>query len=143
MRNLGKDETVVTQGKMHWATLIPHILLMALLIGFFTIWGAVIRMCTTELVLTNKRLYGKKGLVNTKTLDAPLNKINTVSVQSGLWGKLFGYGTLHITTSSGAYVYQGIRTPDVFRGAVMEAIDAFDEDRIKKQAAEMAAAIKN
>ena len=142
MDNLGKDETLVTQGKVHWACLIPHILLCVVLIGFLTIWGAVIRMFTTELVLTNKRIYGKVGLINTKTLDTPLNKINTISVSNGLFGKIFGYGTLHITSSSGEYLLKGIKSPNVFRDSVMSEIDRFDEARIKKQASEMAAAIK-
>lgn len=142
MDNLGKDEALVTQGKVHWACLIPHILLFLVFIGFLTIWGAVIRMFTTELALTNKRIYGKVGLINTKTLDTPLNKVNTVSVSSGLFGKIFGYGTLHITSSSGEYLFKGIKSPDTFRNAIMTEIDRFDEARIKKQASEMASAIK-
>ena len=142
MDNLGKDEALVTQGKVHWACLIPHILLFLVFIGFLTIWGAVIRMFTTELILTNKRVYGKVGLINTKTLDTPLNKINTVSVSSGLFGKIFGYGDLHITSSSGEYLLKGIKSPNTFRDAVMQEIDRFDEARIRKQASEMASAIK-
>lgn len=143
MDNLSKGETLVTQAKVHWISLLPHILAMCIFIGLFTIWGAIIRICTTDLILTNKRIYGKVGLINTKTLDTPLNKVNTISVSNGLWGKIFGYGTIHITSSSGEYVLKSIKSPHVFRDAVMEEIDRFDECRIKKQAAEMAAAIKH
>lgn len=142
MDNLGRDEALVTQAKVHWACLIPHIIGILCVVGLFTIWGAIVRMCTTELVITNKRLYGKVGLVHTKTLDTPLNKVNTVSVESGLGGKIFGYGTLHITSSSGSYLYKGIKSPAVFRNALLEEIERYDEERIKKQASEMAAAIR-
>ena len=142
MNNLSKDESIVTQGSVHWACLIPHVILMLFLIGFFTIWGALISMFTTELVLTNKRLYAKVGLINTKTLDTPLNKVNTISISSGLGGKIFGYGTLRITSSSGAYVLKGIKSPATFRDAVLAEIDKYDETRIKKQASELASAIK-
>lgn len=143
MDNLGKNETFVTQASVHWACLIPHVLLMFFAIGFITILFPLVRMFTTELVLTSKRLYGKVGLINTKSLDTPLNKINTVSVESGLWGKIFGYGTIHITSSSGSYDYKGIKAPAAFRDAIMQEIEHFDEERIKKQAAEMASAIKS
>lgn len=140
--NLGRDESVVTKGKVHWVCLIPHIFLMVLFVGFITIWGALIRMLTTELVLTNKRLYGKTGFINTKRMDSPINKLNNITVLSGLWGKIFGYGTLHVTTSSGSYKYIGVRDPDVLRSAIMEEIDKSEEARIKKQAEEMARAIR-
>lgn len=139
--NLGRDESVIMQGKVHWACLIPHVLLMIVFVGFLTIWTPLISMFSTDLVLTDKRLYGKRGLINTKTLDTPLNKINTVSISSGLGGKIFGYGTVHITSSSGEYVFSYIRSPETFRTAIMDEIEKFDERRIKQQAAEMASAI--
>lgn len=140
--NLGKDESIVTQGEVHWACLIPHIILLIFFIGVFTIWGAIIRIFTTQLVLTNKRLYGKVGLINTKTLDTPLNKINTISISSGLGGKIFGYGTLHITSSSGEYLLKSIKSPGVFRDAVLQEINKFDESRIRSQAEELARAMR-
>lgn len=142
MVDLGKGEEVVTRANVHWACLIPHVILMFLWIGFITIIPAIIRMFTTDLFLTNKRVYGKVGLVKTKSLDTPLNKVNTVSVESGLFGKIFGYGTIHITSSSGSYDFKGIKSPEVFKSALMGEIDKFDETRIKKQAAEMAAAMR-
>lgn len=142
MDNLNRDESLVTQAYVHWACLIPHILLIFVWIGLLTIWRPLISMFTSELVLTNKRIYGKVGLINTKTLDTPLNKINNISVSSGLFGKLLGYGTIHITSSSGEYVWIGIKSPEVFRNAVMTEIDRFDEARIKKQAAELASAMR-
>lgn len=155
--NLGKDESVVYQGKIHWARLVgPGIIALLFLIGgiagkaFFgglliavlIMAFPVIQMLTTHLVITSKRLYGKVGLIRTKTLDTPLNKVNTVSVASGLFGKIFGYGTLHITSSSGSYSFSGIASPEVFRHTLMEQIERYDEDRIKKQATEMARAMK-
>lgn len=141
-QNLQKDEEIVYVAKVHWACLIPHIILMLVIIGFFTIVPAIIRMYTTELFITNKRLVGKLGLINTKTLDTPLNKINNTSVKNGLGGKIFGYGDLTVTSSSGAYNFRGIANPSAFRSSLMEHIELYDEARIKKQAAEMVSAMK-
>ncbi|WP_312636993.1 PH domain-containing protein [Oscillibacter sp.] len=143
MIDLGRDEEVVTQAKVHWACLIPHLILFPAFIGILTIIPALIRMFTTDMYITSKRLYGKVGLINTKTLDTPLNKVNTVSIESGLLGKILGYGTIHITSSSGSYEFKSIKSPEAFKAALLEEIDRFDEKRIKKQATEMAAAMKS
>ncbi|WP_312281764.1 PH domain-containing protein [Oscillibacter sp.] len=144
MIDLGRDEEIVTQAKVHWACLIPHILLLFVYgLGIITGAPVLIRMFTTDMYITSKRLYGKVGLINTKTLDTPLNKVNTVSIESGLLGKILGYGTIHITSSSGSYEFKSIKSPEVFKAALLEEIDKFDEKRIKKQATEMAAAMKS
>lgn len=138
-KNMGQNERVVAQGTQHWAKLIfPGIIAVAFFAGFVGenfLLGLVMAVCimlipivpmlTTELVLTNKRLYGKKGLINTQTLDAPLGKLDVISVSSKLTGKIFGYGSIHITTASGEFVYFGIKNPEVFRQAVMEEIDRY------------------
>ncbi|MBQ3427400.1 MAG: PH domain-containing protein [Clostridia bacterium] len=140
--NLKKDEKIILEGKLHGAMLIPHILLMFIFVGLFTIVPAIIKMKTTELTITNKRLVGKLGLIKTTELDTPLNKINNVNVSSGFWGKIFGYGTIKVNSSSGIYEFSGIKNADLFRSTLMNQIDKFDDDRIKKQAQEMAKAMK-
>ena len=156
--NLGRGEELVIQAKIHWAKLIgPGILSFLLLVSglaskdaavggillaIVIMFTAAIPMWTTKLQITNKKIYGKTGLIKTKTLDTPLNKLNTVSVSSGLFGKIFGYGTSRVSSSSGEYVFKGIKSPDLFRQTLMEEIDRYDNDRIKKQAKEMARAMK-
>lgn len=141
--NLSKGETVIRKAKIHGVTLVPHVLAMFIFIGFITIWGALIRMFTTDLGFTNKKIIGKTGLIKTQSLNSPLNKINDVGVSSGLFGKIFGYGNIVISTSSGRYVFKGVAKPNDFKNALHAQIDTFDEERIKKQAQEMAAAMKS
>ena len=161
--NLGKDESVVLQAKLHPAGLIPRTIIAAFLLlvglvglkdegtGFFVFLLALIAVIllpvafqylSTQLVITTKKVYGKIGIIKTKTLDTPLNKVNTVSVSNGLFGKILGYGTIHITSSSGAYFFPRIKEPNLIRQTLMEQIERYEEDRIKKQAAEMAKAMQ-
>lgn len=137
-----KQENIIYQTKVHWMSLVPHVLLMIVFIGFVTIIPALIRFFTTELGITNKRVIGKVGLINTKSLDSPLNKVNNVSVSSGLLGKIFGYGVVSVTTSSGSYLYKSVAHPEQFKEALLAQIDQYEEDRIKRQAQEMAYAMK-
>ena len=141
--HLGRDETVIKKAEISWIVIVPDVVLMLLLIGFITIWKPLIAKLTTELAVTNKKVVGKVGLIRTKALDAPLNKINNVSVSSGLIGKIFGYGTVRINTSSGEYLFPYIKGAESFKTLILNRIDIFDEERITKQAQMMASAIKN
>lgn len=115
-----------------WVTFIAAILLMP----------KIISIQKTELGLTNKKILGKYGVINTKTMDSPIGKVNSVTVEQGLGGKIFGYAKIVISTSSGGYTFNYIKNADSFRSAVMEQIDIADEERIRKQAEQLASAIK-
>lgn len=163
-QNLSKNENVILKGSINMIAMFPNAIIAALIliifiytgveteIGFITFLGLVIaaiiigikylKMKTTELSLTNKKIIGKVGIISTKVMDSPLNKINNISVEQGLGGKIFGYGKIVITTAAGNYNFSCISQPNVFRSAVMNQIDVFDEERIRKQAEQLAGAMK-
>lgn len=140
-KNLGNGEKIEYSAKIHWAPLLPHVILMFILIGFITIIPAIIRMFTTELVITNKKLVGKTGLINTNAMDSPLNKVQNIKSSSGILGKIFGYGDLSITTASGSYVFKCIAKPDTFKNKLNQEIENCDDARINKQAEKLASSI--
>lgn len=115
-----------------WLMFIPTIIAIVRIVQFFNI----------ELVVTDKRVIGKSGVIATKSLDAPLNKIQNVSASSNLWGKLFNYGTVTIMTASGTFNYAGVKEADIFKNRVLDQIDQYEHDKIKAQATEMARAMR-
>lgn len=144
--NLGKNETIVKKAELNpiflvfkwvvgilfcWLLLIPTIKALIFTIRFFHI----------ELAVTNKRVIGKVGVFNTKSLDAPLNKVQNASVEQKFWGKIFNYGKVRVDTAAGKYDFFAIKNADEFKGILMSQIDQYEEDRIKQQAAEMANAM--
>jgi uncharacterized membrane protein YdbT with pleckstrin-like domain len=139
--DLGKDEKVVYSAKVHWVTLIPHIFLMVVFIGFITLIPAIVRMFMTELVITNKKISGKTGLFKTMSMDSPLNKIQSIKVKQDIIGKILGYGDIIVTTASGEYNFKGIGKPNDFKHILNTQIDIFDEERISKQAQKIASGV--
>ena len=137
-----EQENNIMDAKITKIVLLKDILLMFVFIGFITIFGTLIKIFTTKLSFTNKKVHGKTGLINTKELDTPLNKINNISVSQGLLGKIFNYGTVVITSSSGSYNFPYISHANDFKTSLLNQIDIFDEERIQKQAEAMASAIK-
>lgn len=141
-QNLQRNEEVVLEAKVHWACLIIPIVFSFIIIGIPYLISRLIAMKTTELSLSNKRLVGKYGLINTKQMDSPLNKINSVSVESGLFGKIFGYATITVNTASTIYNFRFIANAENVKHEIMEEMERFDEARIQEQARAIANAIK-
>ena len=95
----------------------------AIFIGFVWLVRDVINYKTTELEITNNRIKGKKGLINTSEIDSPLSKINSVQLKQGLFGKMFNYGTLIITTASSVIAFDYISEPSEFKEILNNQID--------------------
>lgn len=140
--HLRLEENIVYESEISWVTIIPHILLMFLFVGFITAWKPLIAKFTTELCITNKKVVGKVGLLKTKSLDAPLDKINNVSVSSGFWGKIFKYGNIRIDTSSGVFDFAYIKNAEEVKTSILNQIELYKEEQIKKQVEAMANAMK-
>lgn len=79
----------------------------------------------TILWLSDKKVYGKVGLFNTTSLDAPLDKINDIIIGQKLVGKILGYSRIIISTSSSKYVYDFISNAEVFRDYLNDYSEKF------------------
>ena len=147
-QNLNKNEVIVKKAELNplqliFAWVFGLLFSWLLLIPVFKAIATTITYLNTELAITNKRIVGKVGFINSNSLDAPLNKVQNVAVSNGLFGKIFNYGNVKITTDDGAFHFAGIKTTDAFKGMVMAQIDQAEEDRIKEQAEQMAAAMSS
>lgn len=85
----------------------------------------IIKILTTILWLNDKKVYGKVGLFNTTSLEAPLDKINDVIIGQTLVGKIFGYSRIIISTSSSKYVYDFISNAEIFRDYLNDYSEKF------------------
>lgn len=143
--NLQEGEVVITEVGIQWASLVPHIILSFVTCGAWIIILIYVAICRskTKLTLTNRRLIGKVGgLFSSDFLDLPLNKVSSVMIVNSLFGKILGYATVAVASSSGGYNYDYVKGGSEFRNAVNAQIEIFEENRIKKQAMEIVSATK-
>ncbi len=145
-KNLGANEELVKSADKNGLFLIVVwikgiLFFWLLLIPLIKAIVTTIKFSKIELAITNKRVIGKVGVLNTSSLDSPLNKIQNVSEKQKFWGKIFNYSTIVVTTAAGSYTYDCIKNGVQFKNAVMAQIEQYEEDRIKQQAAEMASAM--
>ena len=95
-----------------------------LVIGFAVILSAVIRRQTTELVLTDRRIITKRGLISRDTVEMNLSKVESLHVNQSLIGRIFDYGDVTVVgTGASLEPLLGISSPIELRkklGGVVE-----------------------
>jgi uncharacterized membrane protein YdbT with pleckstrin-like domain len=98
------------------------------LAGIAGVW-AWIAYSTSEFAVTNKRVVIKVGLIRRRSLETLLSKVEGVSVDQGLLGRMLDYGTIGITGTGGTReTFTRIGAPLEFRRQVQDAISR-QEDR--------------
>lgn len=146
-QNLMAGEEVVYRTKLHWVVFLwPAIFLFIALLGstsgsgkvggfFFllTILTGVfsfITYSTSEFGVTNKRVLIKLGFIRRHSLETLLTKIEGISVDQGILGRMLGYGTVVISGTGGTKEpFHRIDAPLDFRKRVQEQIAAIQESR--------------
>lgn len=73
-----------------------------------------------EFVVTNRRLIRKVGLYAREIQQAPLEKIQDITVEQGTFARMLGYGTVIVETASekGMLIFPSIASPDGLRNHV-------------------------
>ncbi|WP_293893710.1 PH domain-containing protein [Flavobacterium sp.] len=113
--NLIKDEHVELETTYHW---IIFCNLRALLTLFI---APMIDRYSDEFAITNRRVIVKTGLISRKTFEMNLSKIESVNVDQGILGRIFGYGTITIVGSGGTReTFPKIQNPLGFRKKFQE-----------------------
>ena len=123
---LGDGETVEFEMKPHWRALVVPLLwlLGVLAVAVFLIakidnsvvrWVIVaaaafifivfalrpfLYWLTTDYVFTNRRIIVRGGFIARSGRDMPLSKVNNVSFDITVWGRLLNYGRLTIDSAS-------------------------------------------
>lgn len=68
----------------------------------------------TDYVLTDQALYRKSGIFSRNVQKIGLDKVQNISFNQGILGKMFGYGNIDISTAGGSGVemrFLGIDDP--------------------------------
>jgi len=85
-------------------------------LGFYLPWWWMRR-----LVVTNRRVYMRSGLLSKAERSIPLSKVQDVTVRAGALGRMLGYGTVRVE-SAGALTTEIVATNVSDPGGVRDAI---------------------
>jgi hypothetical protein len=95
----------------------------------FLTW-ATLRYLNQEYVLTNRRVIEVMGVVNKRSTDSSLEKINDAILTQSIFGRIFGFGDLEVLTASEAGIekFRMIVDPIGFKKAMMDAKLEYERD---------------
>jgi uncharacterized membrane protein YdbT with pleckstrin-like domain len=150
---LSKNENVVQNFTLNWTRyakiyaymvlIIPIVIATFMFLNkdvmsltFFVIIVPLVMMALPSLLIiksieqgvTNRKLVYKTGIFSRSTNEIRLEAIQTVEIEQSVWGRLLGYGNVHVTgRGQGNITLEGIDNPL----SVKRWIETAAEDREK------------
>ncbi len=83
------------------------------------------RLKSTEIAVTTRRLIVKHGLVQRKTIEVNIQRVESLQVEQSVWGRLLNHGTLVVAGTGTSHApIEGIADPMAFRRAFVQAQDS-------------------
>jgi hypothetical protein len=104
-------------------TVLGWVVLALLVVGIASLaWGAL-TFRAQSFIITNRRVMHLEGVINKKTSDSSLEKINDAVLTEPIFGRIFGYGNLEVLTASesGIEKLQMLRDAKAFKKSMLEA----------------------
>lgn len=151
--NLVPGEEVITRTHLHWIILVKPVVLTAIVAGIvglvvglilsgfnfgsallwlilFAVVGGIVAgliswfvVQSSEFALTDKRVLIKVGIIERKSVELILNKLEAIRVDQSVPGRLLNFGTLDITGTGGTReTFYNIARPIEFRNRVQAQI---------------------
>lgn len=105
-----------------WA-IVGWVTLGLLAIGLLGLLWALLAYRSEEYTITNRRVIHTEGVVNKRTTDSSLEKINDAILTESLLGRIFGFGDLEVLTAAegGIERLRMLRAAKDFKKAMQEA----------------------
>lgn len=147
---LQPSERILARGKYHWIVYVESVLALLIGIFLFSLLpksraayegvGAFVVLCSivlialspilalrawfnqwiTEIAVTNLRVIHKSGFIRRRTWEMNMGKIESVTVDQSVMGRLLGYGTVHVMgTGAGTEHLHRIAQPIELRNRIV------------------------
>jgi uncharacterized membrane protein YdbT with pleckstrin-like domain len=124
--SLVEGEVLIHRARVSWWSqfwlVFLGILTLIAVVGLVFLILAWIRVRSTELAITSRRIIAKFGFVKRHTVEINLDKVESLKVEQGVWGRFLNFGTIFIAGSGSSVApIPNIADPLVFRRKFMEA----------------------
>lgn len=136
--NLLNDETILHEAKFHWFVYVPGLFFFVMIplfpletlyvgtlsvLGILSLIRSFILILSTEFVVTTQRIIVKTGLISRNTIELNHRNVESVQLQQGIIGRIFGFGSLYLLgTGAGVSPVPWIDHPLEFRKQVLEVV---------------------
>jgi len=133
-RTLAPGEEILYRVRFHWLyklwAVFNLVFFGIFLVGIYVFFRVLIRIWTTEIVVTNDRLVMKTGFIARRTEEVSLDKIEEINVVQSFWGRIFDFGKVDVRgTGEGNIQIPVIDDPLGLRKAIQSARALYRGDR--------------
>jgi len=124
--SLVEGETIVHRAHVSWWSqfwlVFLGVLTAVAIVGLVFLAMAWVRVHSTEIAITNRRIIAKFGFISRRTIEINIAQVEALRVDQGFWGRLLNFGTIIVSgTGSSLEPAPDIADPLVFRRKFMEA----------------------
>lgn len=128
-KNLSPGETIVYRGQL---SLWPYAFLIVIGVcavpllgsGLLLLAYVYIKVATTEVAVTDRRVIAKFGFISRSTIEMSVRRIESIQVDQGILGRIFDYGSIVMSGAGNPLApIPGISNPMAFRRAFLEYQD--------------------
>lgn len=136
-QTLMPGENIVSEATLHWAMFIAPAFVsivgllaysgdggsIILILGLIWLGWRVLVYYSTELAVTNKRVLAKTGVIRRHSIDVQNSKVEGLTYNQGIIGRIFGYGSIFVRgTGIGMVPIPYVAAPESFKRDVSIAI---------------------
>jgi uncharacterized membrane protein YdbT with pleckstrin-like domain len=124
--SLIEGETILHRARVSWwavwGYLVLGVVLLVVVVGLYFLAVAWVKVRSTEIAITNRRVIAKFGFIKRHTVEINLEKVEALKVEQGFFGRVLNYGTIFISGAGTSVApIADIADPLVFRRKFMEA----------------------
>ena len=124
--SLVEGENILHRARVSWwsqfGLVLLGLVLLVVVVGSAFLVAAWIKVRSTEIAITNRRVIAKFGFVKRDTVEINLDKVEALRVEQGFLGRMLNFGTIFISGAGTSVApIKDIADPLVFRRKFMEA----------------------
>jgi hypothetical protein len=113
-----------------WQDILNYAAIILFIGGLVVLLWTILQYINLEYVVTNRRVIEVSGVLNKRTTDSSLEKINDAVLTQSIFGRIFGFGDLDILTASesGISRFRMLVQPVRFKRAMLDAKHEYERD---------------
>ena len=115
--------------------------LAGLIVGLVLLGHRYWAWLAQDYIVTNRRVLKVEGIINKRSADSSLEKINDAVLDQNIFGRIFGYGDLDILTAADTAIdrYRMLNAAPGFKKAMLDEKHKLEMDLVRMTAPAMRA----
>jgi len=116
---------------MEWASAVKWVALVLIVVAALWVLVTYLKWVTTNFVITSDRVIFRNGIFAKSGIEIPLERVNSVHFDQGIWERIVGAGDLMIESGAreGQQRFTDIRNPDRVQNLIHSQMEQ-NEDRM-------------